>query len=73
MLRTNVSSIPKKGSTKLLKNRREIFNVSVIRAVLMKLIYNEKYPIIASNMSEYNVGSRKGYSPLMNIFIVMAS
>ena len=42
----NITTVPKKGSKILLKNERGIFRVSVIRYILMRMIYNSKYPII---------------------------
>ena len=39
----------------MLKNEGEIFRVSVIRRVLMKLIYNMKYSDIYEYMSEYQM------------------
>ena len=53
-----------------LKFYRGIFIVSVLKTILLKLIYNRKYNIIDSNMSESNVGARKGRSIRDHIFIV---
>ena len=36
----------------------------------MKLVYNDKYPIVDSNMSDSNVGARKGKNIRNHIFIV---
>ena len=48
----NITTVPKKGSKILLENERGIFRVSVLRYILMRLIYNQKYPEIDSNMSD---------------------
>ena len=42
----NVTTVPKRGSPLLLENERGIFRVSVLRYILMRLIYNDKYPFI---------------------------
>ena len=36
----------------------------------MKLVYNDKYPIVDKNMSDSNVGARKGKNIRNHIFIV---
>ena len=48
--------VPKRGSKLDLQNERGIFRVSVLRTMLMRLIYNEKYVTIDRNMSECQVG-----------------
>ena len=42
----NVTTVPKNGSKLLLRNERGIFRVLVIRSILMRLIYDGKYPEI---------------------------
>ena len=64
----NVTTVPKKGSRLLLKNERGIFRVSLLRYILMRLIYNTKYPIIEGNMSDCQMGARKQKSCKNNIF-----
>ena len=66
----NVTTVPKKGSRLLLKNERGIFRVSVLRYILMRLIYNTKYPIIEGNMSDCQMGARKQKSCKNNIFMI---
>ena len=56
----NITTVHKKGSKLLLSNDRGIFRVSVIRYILMRLIYNSKYPEIDCNISDCQVGARKG-------------
>jgi hypothetical protein len=66
----NVTTVPKKGPKIEPKNERGIFRVSVIRYILMRLIYNMKYPTIDSNMSDCQMGGRKNKSCKHNIFII---
>ena len=67
---SNITTVPKKGSTILLKNERSIFRVSVIRSILMRLIYNMKYSDIDENMSDCQMGARKGKGCKNNLFII---
>ena len=67
---SNITTIPKKGSPLELKNERGIFRVPVIRSILMRLIYNSKYSTIDSNISDCQMGARKGKGCLSNIWIV---
>ena len=66
----NITTVPKKGSRLRLENERGIFRVSVVRYILMRLIYNQKYPIIDRNMSDCQMGGRKRKGCRNNIFIV---
>ena len=67
----NVTSLYKgKGDRLDLKNERGIFIVSVLRSILMKLIYNDNYETIDSNMSDSNVGARKNKNIRNHIFVV---
>ena len=67
----NITSLYKgKGERLDLKNERGIFIVSVFRSILMKLIYNDKYEVIDSNMSDSNVGARKNKNIRNHIFVI---
>ena len=66
----NITTVPKKGSRLLLKNERGIFRVMVVRAILMRLIYNQKYPEIDSRMSDCQMGGRKNKGCKNNLFII---
>ena len=66
----NITTVPKKGSRLILKNERGIFRVSVIRYILMSLIYDSKYPGIDRKMSDCQMGGRRGKGCKNNIFIV---
>ena len=67
---SNITTIPKSGSVLNPENQRGIFRVSVIRSILMRLIYNEKYPTIDKNMSDCQMGGRKKKGCKSNIWIV---
>ena len=67
---SNITTVHKKGSLTELENERGIFRVDVIRSILMRLIYNEKYPDIDRNMSDSQMGGRKGKGCRNNIFII---
>ena len=66
----NITTIPKKGSKLSLENERGIFRLSVLRSILMRLIYNDKYDVIDNNMSDSQMGARKKKGCRNNIFIV---
>ena len=70
MNKANVTTVPKKGSRLLLENERGIFRVPVLRSILMRLIYNEKYGIIDSHMSDCQMGGRKKKGCRNNILII---
>ena len=58
MLSANVTTIPKPGSKTGLNSERGIFRVGVLRNILMRLIYNQEYPIINQNMTDFSIGGR---------------
>ena len=66
----NITTVPKKGSRLELKNERGIFRVSVVRCILMRVIYDMKYVIIDKNMSDCQMGGRKNKGCKNNIFIL---
>ena len=66
----NITTVPKRGSLMLLDNERGIFRTDITRSILMRLIYNEKYPSIDRNMSDSQMGGRKGKGCRNNLFIV---
>ena len=65
-----VTTIPKSGSKFDLKNERGIFKLSIIRSILLRLIYNRKYEDIDSKMSESNIGARKGKACRNHIWVI---
>ena len=68
----NITTVPKRGSKTELKNERGIFRTPILRYILMRLIYNMKYRNIDRNMSDCQMGARKGKGCRNNIFIVNA-
>ena len=70
MNEANITTVPKKGPKIELKNQRGIFRVSVIRSILMRLIYNSKYNEIDQNISDGQMGARKGKGCKNNIWII---
>ena len=66
----NVTTVPKKGSRLLLKNEIGIFRIAIIRYILMRMIYNTKYPKIDKNMSDCQMGARKNKGCKNNIFMI---
>ena len=67
----NITSLYKgKGEMLDLDNERGIFIVTVVRSILMRLIYNEKYTVIDSNMSDSNVGARRNKNIRNHIFVI---
>ena len=68
---SNISSIwKKKGDVLKLENHRGLFLVSLFKTIIMKLLYSRNYETIDSNMSESNVGGRKGRNCRDHIFVV---
>ena len=68
---SNIASIwKKKGDVLQLQYHRGIFLGSLFKTILMKLIYRRNYKTIDSNMSESNIGGRKGRSCRDHIFVV---
>ena len=53
-----------------LNSDRGIFNVNCLRALVDKLVYNNYYGIIDSNMSDSNIGGRHNRSIRDNLFVV---
>ena len=59
-----------KGSKNELINERGIFIVTIIRSILMKLIYSDFYKIVDKSMTDSQVGARKGKNIRNHIWIV---
>ena len=66
----NITTVPKKGSFLELANERGIFRVSVIRNILMNLIYESKYGKIDQNISDCQMGGRRNKGCKNNLFIL---
>ena len=67
---TIVSIYKGKGDKMDLQNDRGIFIVNIFRSILMKLSYQEKYPIVDKSMSDSNVGGRKNKNIRNHIFVL---
>ena len=59
-----------KGPKSDFNNQRGIFNVSKVKSIMDKLIYSEIYPTVDNELSNSNVGGRKGRSVRDHIFII---
>ena len=59
-----------KGEKCDLENDRGIFIVTVLRSILMKLIYIDEYPGIDNSMSDSQIGARKAKNIRNHIWVV---
>ena len=59
-----------KGSKNELINERGVFIVTIIRSIMMRLIYSDYYQILDKSMTDSQVGSRKGKNIRNHIWIV---
>jgi hypothetical protein len=67
----NIAAIYKgKGEFTDLEAERGIFIVSILRTILMQMIYADKYRIIDNSMSDSNIGARKKKNIRNHIFVV---
>ena len=53
-------------------NYRGVLRVCVLRSILDRLIYNDEYQNIDNNLTDSNVGARKGRNIRDNIFVINA-
>ena len=69
----NITSIWKmKGARNKFSSYRGIFRVSIFRAILDRLIYNDEYENIDINLTDSNVGARRSRNIRDNIFVLNA-
>ena len=69
----NITSLFKnKGTRKNLNFYRGIFRVSVFRNILDKLIFKDEYENIDKNLTDSNVGGRRGRGIRDNLFVINA-
>ena len=69
----NISSIwKKKGPRNSFDSYRGIFRVTIFRAILDRLIYNDEYHNLDKNLTDCNVGGRKFRDIRNNIFVMNA-
>ena len=59
-----------RGSKSELVNKRGIFNVSILRSIMMRLIYMDYYPVLDKSMSDSQVGARKYKNIRNHIWII---
>ena len=69
----NISTIYKnKGPRNKYGSYRGIFRITVLRNILDRLIYNDMYQTIDDNLSDCNVGNRRGRNIRDNLFVLNA-
>ena len=69
----NISSIYKNKNNKNdFENYRGIFRVPILRTILDRLIYEDEYQNIDNNLTDSNVGARRGRNIRDNIFVLNA-
>ena len=66
----NITILHKKNSKLDLNNWRGVFVTSVVRGVLMKMIYERTYETIDKSMSDAQIGARKGKSVRNHLFVL---
>ena len=67
----NISTIYKnKGSRQDMKNDRGIFGLPVLRNIIDKMIYEDKYDDIDASMSDSNIGARRKKNIRNHLFII---
>ena len=67
----NISSFwKKKGDKSDLDNDRGVFNVTKIRSIMDRIIYNDIYDTVDRNMSCSNIGARKNRSINDHLFVI---
>ena len=67
---TNITMLHKKNNKLDLANWRGIFVTSVLRTILMKMVHNRIYNIVAPNMSDSQIGARKSKNVQNHIFVL---
>ena len=69
----NISSIWKgKSPRNDFDSYRGIFRVTIFRSILDRLIYNDEYETLDTNLTDCNVGARKERNIRDNIFVINA-
>ena len=71
MQKTNICAIYKgRGDMLSLDSDRGIFLITIFRTILMKMVYQDIYPLIDILMSDSNIGARKQKNIRNHIFVV---
>ena len=68
----NITPLHKSKSKNDFTNYRGVFSVSVLSSILDRLLYIDSYETIDGNLTDANVGARKGRSVRDNIFVISA-
>ena len=70
---SDITSIYKNKNSRLdLKNDRGIFSVVKLRSVIDKMVYQDIYDMVDSEMSDSNVGARRERNIRDNLFVIYA-
>ena len=73
MKKVAITSLYKnKGSKSDFSNQRGIFNVSKVRSILDKILYQDVYETIDQEPTYSNIGTRKGCNIRDHLFVVYA-
>ena len=68
---SNISNIWKKKGKKInIDSYRGIFIVNIFKSLLIRLIYQDKSKTIDANMSDFQIGGRRGKNVRDHIFVV---
>ena len=72
MKNVNIALIPKTGKRKkhMIDNHRGIFLIHKYKSLLMRMLLNDKHPIIDEHMTESNIGGRKNRGIRDHLFVV---
>ena len=68
--KASITILHKKKDKLDLNNWRGIFVTSVLRAILMKMVYERTYQTVDKNMSDSQIGARKGKSVRNHLFVL---
>ena len=67
---TITSLYKNKGIKSSFSNQRGIFNVSKVKAVMDKILYDDVYPEIDKHLSNSNIGGRRGRNIRDHLFVI---
>ena len=71
ILKSDITSIYKKKGSRLdMENDRGIFGLNVLKKIIDKITYLEKYPLLDANMSDSNVGAWKKRNIKNHLFMI---
>ena len=71
MQKANITTIYKsKGSRLSLENDRGIFVINILKMIIDRMVYEDKYEEIDKGMSDYNIGGRRNQNIKNHLFII---